>query len=130
VGRVALLRLSWLSYAMVYAGAALLAAGAPAPLAWLLFLASGAHTALGEGPERALVADLTPQAEMRGTTFGFLHFFKGVMALPATALAAWVWHWAGREWAFVLGAAMACAAVLALPWVGAGRDVSRPDQPA
>jgi len=114
VGRLPLLASAWLMCAGVYAGAALFATGGHPAWSLLLFAAYGLVAALKEAPERALIADLQPEQGRRGTAYGMLHFVKGVLTLPATALAALIWTKAGAAWAFGTDALLALAAVGAL----------------
>ena len=120
IGRLGVLRLAWLVYAGVYLGAALMAAGGPALMAWGLFPLYGLYTVLAEGPERALIADLAPRESTRGTAYGLVHFVTGVLVLPATVLAALVWETAGAAWAFGLDALLALVAVGVLAWISPG----------
>jgi len=113
-GRLALLRWAWVVYALVYALAGALAAGGPIWLAWIVFASYGMFTALAEGPEQALIADLQPDASARGGAYGLVHFVSGALALPATLLASAIWLRAGAQWAFALDAGVALAASLAL----------------
>jgi MFS family permease len=114
IGRVSLITLAWLVYAAIYAIAVVLAMGATPALAWLLFALYGFHAALAEAPERALVADLQPDPDRRGTAYGMLDFVKGLTTLPATAGAGLLWHHAGPAWAFGIDAALALVAAATL----------------
>lgn len=117
VGRRTLLLAGWAWYALVYAGFAF---ATTAWHAWALFLLYGAHFALVEGAERALVADLVP-AERRGTAFGWFNAAVGAAALPASLLLGAVWNGYGATAAFLTGAGIAGAAcvlgVVTLPRV-------------
>jgi len=114
VGRVPLLASSWVVYAAVYAGVAWFAVGGSLVWSAALFAAYGLVAALMEGPERALIADLQPDGSQRGAAYGLLHFVTGVLALPATALAAVLWRELGPAWAFGAGAGFALAAAVVL----------------
>lgn len=114
VGRVPLLASSWVVYALVYAGIALFALGAHPAWSAAIFTGYGLVAALMEGPERALVADLQPDGARRGAAYGLLHFVNGVLALPATVLAAVLWREFGPAWAFGAGAVLALAAAAVL----------------
>jgi MFS family permease len=114
VGRVRLLALSWVVYAVVYAGVAVFALGGSPAWSIAVFTGYGLVAALMEGPERALIADLEPEGSRRGTAYGLLHFVTGVLTFPATVIAAALWERFGAAWAFGLGAALALAAAVVL----------------
>jgi MFS family permease len=110
IGRRRVIGTGFLLYALVYAG---FAAAATAAHAWALFLAYAAFFALTEGAEKALVADLVPP-DVRGRAFGTFHLVTGLLALPASALFGALWHTAGPELPFLLGAGLALAAAAGL----------------
>jgi len=89
-----------------------------------LFALYGVFLAATEGVEKALVADLAPQAR-RGTAFGWFNLVVGIMLLPASVLFGWLWQATTPTAAFGFSAACALAAALLLAvWVfpdGAGR---------
>jgi MFS family permease len=103
---------------MVLAGYALFAANY-AGLAWFdgriallaAFVVLGVHTALIDGQQRSLIADLVP-ADRRGTAFGVHHMAAGVALLPASVIAGVVWDRFGASATFALDAALALAAAL------------------
>ncbi len=101
---------AWTLYAACYAGFAFVSS--PAPLVALLGIYS-LYYSLSEGTEKALVADLVGPAA-RGTAFGWMNGLVGFAALPASAVFGLVWQDAGSKTAFLLGAAIAAAAVLGL----------------
>ena len=111
-GRKRLIIAGWGIYALVYAGFAL-STGAVAFIAWFLFY--GVYFALAEGPEKALIADLTPP-ERRGAAFGWYNAVTGIGALIASVLFGELYEHFGAPVAFMTGAALAgAAAVLLLP---------------
>jgi MFS family permease len=112
-GRRPVIIAGFLLYALVYAGLAV--ASRPWHV-WALFGLYGVFTALTEGPERALVADLAP-AEARGAAFGAFYAVTGVMLLPASLLTGMLWQTAGSATALGAGAALALAAALLLALV-------------
>ncbi len=109
-GRMRILTAAWTIYAFCYAAFAFLNAGY---LMLGVFAIYSLHAALSEGTERALVADLVPPAA-RGRAFGWFHGVSGVAALPASAVFGWVWKASGSKAAFLMGAAIAAFAVMAL----------------
>lgn len=123
VGRLATIGAAWGVYALVYALAAVFGAGGPAWMSWGIFAGYGVFAALGEGPEKALVGDLQPDASRRGAAYGLVSFVAGLGALPASALAGALWAWVGAPWAFGVGAGLALVAAGTLPVV---RGFTRP----
>jgi MFS family permease len=110
IGRVLLIRIAWMVYALTYALAAVLAAGGASWIAWVMFTVYGVYTILAEAPEKALIADLAPDPSARGSAYGLVHFVTGILALPATLLASGLWLWLSPAWAFGTGAALALLA--------------------
>jgi MFS family permease len=110
LGRRALLLAAWVLYAACYA--AFSRVTTPVLLTLLIGVYS-LHAALSEGTERALVADLVPEGS-RGRAFGWLHGMTGLAALPASAGFGWIWQAHGSSTAFLVGASIAAAAVVAL----------------
>ena len=117
IGRAPALRAGWLVYAAVYVGFAL-AGGWVVP--WILFGFYGLYYGLAEGPERALVSDLSPNPQTRGMAYGLLHAVVGLTALPASLLCGGLWLLFGVEAAFITGGALALLASLLLPWALGG----------
>jgi MFS family permease len=89
------------------------------PVVWLGIALWGLHMGLTQGLISALVADSTP-ADLRGTAFGVMSFATGIAALPASALAGWLWDSRGPGWMFLAGAGLAAGA-LALLLAARGR---------
>lgn len=112
----------WLVYAATYAAFAF---ATTAWQAWALFLFYGVFFGLTEAPEKLLVVRLAP-ADARGTAFGAYHFSVGIAALPASLLFGEIWQHAGPEAAFLTGAGLAVAAVLALPLLVRDRVATGP----
>ena len=63
--------------------------------AWLLFAAYGLVMAITESVPRAFVSDLVAPA-VRGTAYGIYYTLIGVTALPASAIAGWLWDYYGK----------------------------------
>jgi MFS family permease len=89
-----------------------------------LFLIYGLYFGATEGVEKALVADLVP-ASRRGTAFGWFNATIGIAALPASLVFGIVWERAGAETAFLMGAGVALAAMIAFAVI-----VPRPAAPS
>jgi MFS family permease len=109
IGRRTVLLAGWAWYAAVYAGFAF---ATTATQVWMLFLAYGVYFGLVEGTEKALIADLAPEGR-RGTAFGWYNAAMGVAALPASVLLGALWSARGPGVAFMVGSALAGAAMLA-----------------
>jgi len=108
VGRRPVLIAAYLSFAAVYATLAW-----ATDAAWVVgsFVLLGVYSALIEGSQRSLVADLVP-AERRATAYGAYHTVVGIALLPASALAGWMWDVWGPQPAFGVDAAIALLATL------------------
>jgi MFS family permease len=110
IGRRRTILLGWAVYGLSYAGFAV--AGSPLAIV-ALFALYGVFHALTEGPERALVADLT-RPEAQGRAFGLFHAVTGAALLPASLLSGLLWQRFGGAVALGTGATLAGVAALAL----------------
>jgi MFS family permease len=110
VGRKRLLVAGYVFYGLVYAGFAL--TRRPEAV-WLLFALYGVYSALNEGLEKALVADIAPQ-EHRATFIGLHSTLTGVGLLPASLLAGALWSLAGPSAPFWFGGVLGLAAAIGL----------------
>ena len=63
-------------------------------------------------------------AAQRGSAFGWYHMTTGGLGLAASVLFGAVWDQWGSSAAFVMGAAFAAAAGLALALTGLGRNLA------
>jgi MFS family permease len=113
----------WLLYAAIYAGFAF--TGSLTAVV-VLFLAYGLFFGLTEGPEKALIAELSP-SEVRGTAFGFYNAALGLGVLAASILFGALWVSVSPAAAFLTGAAFALAASLLLTgdWLRLSTDAQR-----
>ncbi len=96
----------WILYAAIYAGFAF-AESMPAVVA--LFLIYGLFFGLTEGPEKALIAELSPAA-VRGTAFGFYNAALGLGILGGSLLFGAIWVVISPAAAFLTGAVLAVVA--------------------
>ena len=110
LGRRTLIIAGWIIYAIVYAGFAFSETMA-ALIAW--FLIYSTYAAAVEGSEKALIADLAPEA-LRATAFGWHAAIQGLGALAAGILFGSLWQFFGAPVAFVTGAALALVAATLL----------------
>ena len=106
IGRRPLLLGGYLLYAFVYGvlGATHSRLGAVVAFAFM-----GLHSALIEGQQRSLVADLVPP-ERRATAFGAYYTVVGLALLPASVIAGLLWERFGARATFSVDAALALAA--------------------
>lgn len=107
IGRPRVLLAGYLGYAAIYLG---FAAATQVWQVWLLFAGYGLYAGLTEGVERAWVRDLAP-ATLQGAAFGTYHMVVGLMALPASLLAGWLWDSAGPAAVFTVDAGLALVAI-------------------
>jgi MFS family permease len=110
LGRIWAIVAGWTVYAAAYVGFAF--ARTPGSM-WLLFAFYAVFYALTEGAERALVANLV-SSDTRGRAFGVFHASIGLAALPASILFGLWWKAFGPRAAFLIGAAIAVLATMAL----------------
>ncbi len=100
IGRRTLIVAGYLSFGLIYTGFAVL--GTPSLLP-VLFIAYGVSVGLGEGVEKALLADIAPETA-RATLLGLHATIVGVGLLPASLIAGFVWRLIGPETTFSLSA--------------------------
>lgn len=112
IGRKLLLVAGYAMYGLVYMGFAFADASWQI---WLLFAAYGAHIALTEGIEKALIADIAP-VELRATTIGLHATLVGIGLFPASLLAGLLWNAFGPQATFCFGGIMGLLAALGI-WV-------------
>jgi MFS family permease len=75
------------------------------------FLLLGVHSALLEGSQRSMIADLVPE-DRRATAYGMYYAIVGLALLPASVIAGAVWDRFGPQAALGLDAVLALAAAL------------------
>jgi MFS family permease len=110
IGRRAVIATGWSIYTAVYVGFAM--SDSPAALlAWLLLY--GCYFGFAEGTEKALIADLSPEAR-RGFAFGVYNAVQGIGSLAASVVFGLIWKYHGAPAAFGVGATLALAATALL----------------
>ncbi len=121
LGRPTLIISGWIIYAIVYAGFAFSETVYPL-IAW--FLLYSTYAAAVEGSEKALIADLAPEA-IRATAFGWHAAIQGFGALAAGIMFGLLWQFFGAPVAFLTGASLAliAAGLLGREFTG-GRNAS------
>ncbi len=108
IGRLRVILFGWSFYALVYLGFALSRDMWQVGILWALY---GLYYAMTEGAIKSLVADLTPSAQ-RGAGYGWLNGTIGLMALPASLIAGFLWQTIAPSAAFLFGALMAVVAIV------------------
>jgi MFS family permease len=97
-------------------------------LVWPLFVVYGAYIAFTDGVMKALVSDIVP-ADVRSSALGLFQGIGGLAALVASVAAGLLWDYVSIRAPFLLGAACALVAALALVvMMGSGR--LRPRSPS
>jgi MFS family permease len=109
IGRRRAIMIGWVVYAVAYLGFAM---ASQAWMVWLLYGFYGLYYALTEGSAKAMVAELVPEIN-RGSAYGLFNASIGVMALPASVIAGYLWNWSPAA-PFSFGALMAFVAFIAL----------------
>jgi MFS family permease len=99
IGRKTVLLAGYLLYGIVYLGFALARSQFQI---WFLFALYGLCSALTEGVEKALVADMAP-LELRATSIGLHATFVSIGLLPASLLAGILWDAFGAASPFYFG---------------------------
>jgi len=87
IGREKVIIMGWLAYSLAYFGFAFASASWQV---WLLFAFYGLYYATTEGVAKAFVADMVPE-EHRGKAYGIYNMSIGLIALPASFLAGFLW---------------------------------------
>ncbi len=110
-----------LSGFLVYAVVYFLVGLASTPLhAWLLFPLYGVYKGMSEGTQKAYLALLAP-AERKATAFGVYHTVSGLMLLPASVIAGYLWDAHGAGATFFYGAAMGLVSAVVFLFLGSGK---------
>ncbi len=110
IGREKVIIFGWLAYALAYLGFAI---AAQTYQIWILFAFYGIYYATTEGVAKALIADLVV-SEHRGKAYGIYNSVIGLIALPASVIAGFLWDAVGAPAPFFFGAAMAGIATILL----------------
>lgn len=111
IGRGRIIRLGWLVYALVYLGFGF--ATQPWQV-WALYALYGVFYAMTDAVGPAMVADMVPQSEKRGTAYGIYNAAIGISALPASLIAGLLWQHVNPSAPFFFGSILAFAAMIGL----------------
>jgi len=110
IGRQKVIILGWMAYAIAYLGFGL----ANSTLAiWLLFAFYGIYYATTEGVAKAYIADVT-SPEHRGKAYGIYNSLIGLVTLPASIIAGFMWDKINPSAPFLFGSAVAIISVILL----------------
>lgn len=107
IGREKVIILGWFAYAVVYLGFAV--ANAQYQI-WFLFAFYGLYFATTEGVAKAFVADMV-SPDHRGRAYGIYNTAIGLVALPASFIAGFLWDKVSPAAPFFFGSAMAFLAL-------------------
>ncbi|NSW89341.1 MAG: MFS transporter [Firmicutes bacterium] len=110
IGRVKVMQVGWLVYALSYLGFAV--ANHPWHI-WLIYIFYGLYYATTEGIAKSLIARIVPDSK-RGTAYGLFNASLGIMTLPANIIAGYLWDKVSPSATFYFGAACAFAALLSI----------------
>ncbi len=103
IGRKAIIGMSFLFYAALYAAFAFATAHWAM---WLLFAAYGVYYGLSSGVFKAYIADLVPAAQ-RASAYGYFQTGVGLALLPASLITGFAWEAAGSVAALLVSAGFA-----------------------
>src|SRR5260221_3858662 len=111
IGRPKVILLGWVLFAFTYLGFGFANA---AWQIWILFAIYGVYFATNQGVTKAWIADLTADNK-RGFAYGFYNTVIGIVALPASFIAGFLWDKVNPQAPFLFGAILAgIASVLLL----------------
>lgn len=110
IGREKVIIMGWAAYAFAYLGFAMANKNYQV---WFLFAFYGMYYATTEGVAKALVADIVPPSH-RGRAYGVYNAVIGLVTLPASVMAGFLWDRYSPAAPFYFGALMAGIAVLFL----------------
>jgi MFS family permease len=110
IGRVRVIQLGWLVYAVSYFG---FAVAQSVWHIWVLYAVYGIYYAMTEGVAKALVAQLVYENH-RGAAFGLYNASLGLLALPASVIAGALWDRVSPSAPFYFGAGLALVATALL----------------
>ncbi|HVY36166.1 MAG TPA: MFS transporter [Candidatus Paceibacterota bacterium] len=110
IGREKVIMLGWLAYALAYFGFAF---ANKSYQIWLLFAFYGLYYATTEGVAKAFVADMV-SADYRGRAYGFYNTAIGIIALPASFIAGFLWDHFNPSAPFFFGASMSLVSLILL----------------
>lgn len=108
IGREKVIMLGWFAYTISYLGFAL---AYKAYQIWIIFAFYGIYYATTEGVAKAFVADMV-QSQKRGRAFGIYNTSLGLISLPSSFIAGWLWDKIGPQAPFFFGSFIAFLALI------------------
>lgn len=112
IGRQKAITIGWGIYALAYFGFAF---AQKTWMIWILYSFYGLYYAFTEGSAKAMVAELVPEAN-RGAAYGLFNASIGVMALPASVIAGFLWNISSGA-PFLFGGLMAFLAFISIQFL-------------
>ena len=106
-------RLLLMALTVLLAADAALAINGHWALVWAGIGLWGLHLAMTQGLLATMIADVAP-ADLRGTAYGFFNLVSGIVLLPASGLAGFLWDRYGAPVTFLAGAGFCAVAALAV----------------
>lgn len=103
IGREKVILLGWFAYAVSYLGFASVSSSLGV---WIVFGFYGLYYATTEGVAKAFVADMVPLSR-RGTAYGIYNMTVGLVSLPASIIAGFLWDKIDPAAPFYFGAIIA-----------------------
>lgn len=110
VGRGKVILLGWFAYAVAYLG---FAKASVSYQIWLLFAFYGIYYATTEGVAKAFIADLVASGK-RGKAYGLYNAAVGLVTLPASVIAGFLWDKISSAAPFYFAAVMAAFSAVLL----------------
>jgi len=110
IGRQKVIILGWIAYAIAYLGFGI---ANSALMIWLLFAFYGIYYATTEGVAKAYIADVTVP-EHRGKAYGIYNSLIGLVTLPASIIAGFMWDKINPSAPFLFGSGIAAVSVVLL----------------
>jgi MFS family permease len=106
IGREKVILLGWTAYAIAYIGFALAKTSLEI---WIIFAFYGLYYATTEGVAKAFVADIVGPSH-RGRAYGVYNMTVGILALPASVIAGFLWDTINPAAPFYFGAILSAVA--------------------
>lgn len=110
IGREKVILLGWFAYAISYLGFAFVTSSLGV---WIIFGFYGLYYATTEGVAKAFVADMVPSSR-RGTAYGIYNMTVGLISLPASIIAGFLWDKINPAAPFYFGSIIAVVAAILL----------------
>lgn len=110
IGRKKVILIGWICFALSYFGFAL---ASKTVHAWILFAFYGIYYATTEGVVKAMIADIAPP-DGRGRAFGIYNTAVGLITLPASFIAGYLWDKVSPSAPFMFGGVITTLSIVLL----------------